>query len=89
MNRDKAVLEQIIRSKKENYKNIMTQLNQVNNPYLRETLFEMADRELSEIKSLESMYETMLYEPEYVESKEWCKPCQDENLGRYVFFRGF
>ena len=89
MNRDKAVLEQIIRSKKENYKNIMTQLNQVNNPYLRETLFEMADRELSEIKSLESMYETMLYEPEYVESKEWCNSCQDKNLGRYVFFRGF
>jgi hypothetical protein len=89
MNRDKAILEQIIKNKKENYSNIMTQLNQVNNPYLRETLFGIADRELSEIKSLESMYETMLYEPDYVESNEWHKPCQDENLGRYVFFRGF
>lgn len=89
MNRDKAILEQIIKSKKENYSNIMTQLNQVNNPYLRETLFGISDRELSEIKSLESMYETMLYEPDYVEFKEWHKPCQDENLGRYVFFRGF
>lgn len=89
MNRDKAILEQIIKSKKENYSNIMTQLNQVNNPYLRETLFGIADRELSEIKSLESMYETMLYEPDYVESKEWHKPCQSEHLGRYVFFRGF
>ena len=89
MNRDKAILEQIIKSKKENYSSIMTQLNQVNNPYLRETLFGIADRELSEIKSLESMYETMLYEPDYVESKEWHKPCQNEHLGRYVFFRGF
>lgn len=89
MNRDKAILEQIIKSKKENYSNIMTQLNQVNNPYLIETLFGIADRELSEIKSLESMYETMLYEPDYVESKEWHKPCQNEHLGRYVFFRGF
>lgn len=89
MNRDKAILEQIIKSKKENYSNIITQLNQVNNPYLRETLFGIADKELSEIKSLESMYETMLYEPDYVESKEWHKPCQNEHLGRYVFFRGF
>lgn len=86
MNRDKAILKQIIDGKKKHHHEIMLKLNQVNNPFLRNTLFEMADNELSEIRTLESMYETMLFE---TNSTEWHTSRNDVSVGRYVFFRGF
>ena len=84
--KDKAILKQIIDGKKKHHHEIMLKLKQVSNPFLRETLFDMADNELSEIKTLESMYETISFE---INSTEWSTYCNDASVGRYVFFRGF
>lgn len=84
--KDKAILKQIIDGKKKHHHEIMLKLKQVNNPFLRDTLFEMADNELSEIRTLESMYETTLLE---INSTELDTPCNNVGVGRYVFYRGF